>query len=149
MTLTRTGSCVRGCWTSAAWWRAVAGASSGYARACGGAQASGPAAVGKRAGPSSSVENSGNLCSYMTGWILINIKHIAILCKKINMSQVFIYALASRINVKLRKIVIYENVILKNYQFFFSIIIFLHFPYCFSCFLLNNLVQIRLSFTKE
>lgn len=50
------GSCVRaGCCISAAvWWRAV-GASSGYARAWGGAQASGPAA-GKKAAPKSSVK---------------------------------------------------------------------------------------------
>lgn len=37
------------------WWRAV-GASSGYARAWGGAQASGPAAAGKKAAPKSSVK---------------------------------------------------------------------------------------------
>ena len=56
MTLTRTGSCVSGCWISApGWCKAVAGDRSGYASAWGGAQASGPAAVGNIAGPSSSV----------------------------------------------------------------------------------------------
>lgn len=47
---------IAGCCMSAAVWCRAVGASSGYARACGGAQASGPAAAGKKAAPKSSVK---------------------------------------------------------------------------------------------